>query len=340
VIPANNRTTCLTVALVLALLGGLLAVRGRDAGAASGGVGCACHPSKAEKQFVHRPVKDDECPSCHKPSDKKHPKYKKEAFTTVTRGKNSLCNDCHERKDTKKHVHPPVASGDCVDCHDPHQSDHKYQLREKSETLCLTCHDKAKLDRKYPHSPIVAGKCLGCHDPHQSDNKHLVRVEGKGLCFMCHNKAQFSGKVVHPPVASGDCSACHEPHGTQFPHLLKRKYPEEFYASFSKEEYALCFECHDSGALDEKLTGMATKFRNGNNNLHYIHVNKLEKGRSCKVCHDPHASNQSRLISSKVSGFGRWRIPVRYSTGGDGGTCVVGCHKPKSYNRVNAVQNP
>jgi predicted CXXCH cytochrome family protein len=149
----------------------------------------------------------------------------------------------------------------------------------------------------------------------------------------------FSGKSVHPPVAEGDCAACHAPHGTQLHHLLKQAVPTEMYQSFDKSNFALCFGCHADTLADSKLTDSETNFRNGMFNLHYQHVNKLDKGRSCKVCHDPHASSQPRLISNKVPGFGRWGIPIRYTKTEVGGTCVVGCHKPKSYDRINPIEN-
>ncbi|OGU14687.1 MAG: cytochrome C [Geobacteraceae bacterium GWC2_53_11] len=330
------------VCVIAAILSGIAAITlvAQDPAEAAGAVNCGCHPHKAEKSFVHLPVKNGECQSCHKPSGQKHPKFKKEAFLLTDKGKAGLCNECHERKDTKKHVHPPVAAGDCLDCHDPHQSDSKFQLKAAGAELCYTCHEKSKLDRVVPHKPIAEGKCLSCHDPHQSDQKYMLKAEGANLCMICHDKSQFTGKTVHAPVADGDCSACHAPHGTKLHHLLKRSAPEEMYQSFDKSNFELCFGCHADTLADSQRTDVDTKFRNGMFNLHYVHVNKKEKGRSCKVCHDPHASSQPRLISSKVAGFGRWRIPIRYTKTDVGGTCVVGCHKPKSYNRIDPIQNP
>ncbi len=301
---------------------------------------CGCHPSKAEKKFSHTPVKAGECYSCHKPTDKKHPKFKKEAFNLTDGGKSGLCNECHERKDTLKFVHGPVASGDCLDCHDVHQSDHKAQLKAPGAQLCYSCHDKSKHARPYPHAPIADGNCLGCHDPHQSNVKFMLKAEGSQLCLKCHDKKLFTGKSVHEPVAKGECGACHATHGTQYPHLLVRPFPEDFYLPFSKDNFSLCFGCHNNQLADDKRTDTQTGFRNGLFNIHYIHINKPDKGRSCKVCHDPHAASQPKLISDKIKGFGRWRIPIRYKKTDVGGTCVVGCHKPKSYDRINPVTNP
>ena len=322
----------------MGIAGVALVAKERSAEAA-GAVSCGCHPNKVEKTFVHQPVKDGDCPSCHKPSGQKHPEFKKEAFLLTDKGKAGLCNECHERKDTKKHVHPPVATGDCLDCHDPHQSDNKFQLKESGAALCYTCHEQNKLDRAFPHKPVAEGKCLSCHDPHQSDYGSLLKAEGRQLCMSCHKEAIFTGRYVHAPVAAGDCAACHAPHGTQLRHLLKRPVTDEPYQSFNKANFELCFGCHSNTLADSRLTDVETGFRNGMLNLHYLHVNKAKKGRSCRVCHDPHAATQPRLISDKTSGSGRWQIPIRYKKTAVGGTCVVSCHKPKSYDRINPVVN-
>lgn len=302
--------------------------------------GCNCHPSKSEKKFVHKPVGDNECQKCHKPTDKIHPRYKKEAFNLADNGRSGLCYECHKRKDNLKFVHGPVGSGDCLACHDVHQSEYKSQLKLPGARLCFMCHDKASFERKYPHPPIEEGNCTGCHDPHQSDVKFMLRGEGAKLCFLCHDPGMFKGKSVHGPVAQGDCNACHSTHGTANPRLLRRFFNADFYMPFTKDNFALCFGCHNSQIADDRLTETNTGFRNGLVNIHYIHVNKLDKGRSCKVCHDPHAAGQFRLIAPSVPGFGRWGIPIRFTKTDTGGTCVVGCHKPKSYDRNQAVTNP
>lgn len=319
----------------------MLCTQQRTAEAASARMdNCLCHSDKLTKKYVHLPVKDGECQSCHKPTDQRHPKFKKEAFTMTGGGKAALCHECHDRKDTKKYVHPPVASGDCTHCHDPHQSDKRFQLKEDGWRLCLSCHEKSKFDRAFPHKPIAEGKCQDCHDPHQSDHKYMLKASGVGLCMTCHDKTMFNGKSIHMPVAKGECTACHAPHGTQYHDLLIDAVPGNMYQPYVKSSYALCFRCHADTLADNAETGSDTNFRNGLSNLHHLHVNKADKGRTCKACHDPHASNQGRIVSGKVSGFGRWRIPIRFTMTTVGGTCVVGCHKPKSYDRINPVHNP
>jgi len=121
--------------------------------------------------------------------------------------------------------------------------------------------------------------------------------------------------------------------------LLKGTYPEGFYAPYRAESYGLCLTCHQRGAFEYERTSEATGFRNGDRNIHYVHVNKSHKGRVCRTCHNVHGADQDKLVQSKTEGFGRWDIPINLETTSTGGTCVVGCHKPKSYDRVHPVRN-
>jgi hypothetical protein len=37
--------------------------------------------------------------------------------------------------------------------------------------------------------------------------------------------------------------------------------------------------------------------------------------------------------------FGKWNIPMRWVESAGGGTCYVGCHRPKSYDRNSRRKN-
>lgn len=304
-----------------------------------GGCSTGCHKNKVREAFVHTPVKAGECYNCHQPTAEKHPRVKKAAFKLLGE-KEKLCYSCHENKDDKKFVHGPVASGDCTACHDVHQSPYKAQLRADGAELCFMCHEKEKFSGKYEHAPVAMGNCIGCHDPHQSNFRYMLRNSGALLCFTCHDKKLAEGKTVHGPVTEGDCLACHVPHASPYRKILKNTFPEEFYLPYQAENFALCFGCHRPEIAQDQRTDSLTNFRNGDLNLHYLHINKPDKGRSCKTCHEPHAGNQERLIKEMVPGFGKWDIPIRFTRKDAGGTCVVGCHKPKTYNRESPFTNP
>ena len=163
----------------------------------------------------------------------------------------------------------------------------------------------------------------------------FLKKAGAALCETCHNKALFKGKRVHAPVAKGDCTSCHAPHGSEYPDLLKSAFPAEFYLAYDGANYALCFGCHNRDLALDRLTGVQTNFRDGLRNLHTLHVNNPVKGRTCRTCHAPHASRQPMLIKDRVPGFGKWEVPISYKKTATGGTCVAGCHQPRSYDRFH-----
>lgn len=308
----------------------------------AGRLGCStsCHKSKVREDFVHGPVRSDDCIACHNPTGLEHPKEKKAAFRLAGE-KAKLCYICHESKSNKKYVHGPVGSGDCLACHDVHQSPYKMQLRADGADLCFMCHEKSDaFKKKHWHAPVASGKCTGCHDPHQSDFRYQLRGNGADLCYVCHDKNLTQGVSAHEPALMGDCLACHIPHGSDYTKILKNSFPADFYLPYNQDNFGLCFECHTKELAQDRRTDTLTGFRNGDKNLHFIHINKPDKGRSCKTCHDPHAAGQARLIKGKIPGYGKWEIPITFVKTDTGGTCVAGCHKPKSYDRANPVRNP
>jgi predicted CXXCH cytochrome family protein len=146
-----------------------------------------------------------------------------------------------------------------------------------------------------------------------------------------------ASKNLHGPVQQNDCYACHDPHGSGNPLILKKYFPKEFYKPYETSSYAMCFDCHNKDIALDKITTKLTNFRNGDTNMHFLHVNK-EKGRSCKACHEVHAGDQEKHVRKEVPFGGSWKLPVNFTKTQGGGSCVVGCHKPKTYDRVNPVK--
>jgi hypothetical protein len=103
------------------------------------------------------------------------------------------------------------------------------------------------------------------------------------------------------------------------------------YAPSVRDTFALCWECHDSDLLELEKTDASTNFRDGEKNLHFVHMNG-RKSRSCVICHNVHASAREHLIEDEVK-FGEWNLPINYTPSADGGSCFPGCHASKKYSR-------
>jgi predicted CXXCH cytochrome family protein len=172
------------------------------------------------------------------------------------------------------------------------------------------------------------------------------------LCMTCHDKPvgisreevmkafteEIEGKeFLHGPVAQKDCKGCHTSHGSEQFRLLSKVYPSEFYAPFKKENYELCFSCHEDTLVLTKETDDLTDFRNGNSNLHYLHVNKAQRGRTCRSCHETHGSNLPKHIRATVP-YGMWELPIKFQKTETGGSCKPGCHLPFAYDRNTPVE--
>lgn len=300
---------------------------------------CAsCHEDKTREAVVHKPASKS-CALCHDP-------HGSSERNLLKAGQPELCLSCHQKLRpvlAGKHMHGPVQAG-CKTCHDPHGAPKRFLLQADSKKeLCLTCHaDIAKKLKavKRPHPAVEAVGCTGCHVPHASEVASLLKAPLKELCSSCHKEkaAEFKSPFMHGPVIQGQCQACHDPHGADNLNILKTVFPAEFYNPYKDGLYALCFNCHEKDIAREAKTRSLTNFRNGEQNLHYVHVHS-EKGRSCKACHDVHASNQQKHVRTQVP-FGAWMLPISFKKTATGGSCAVGCHNPKAYDRAKPVENP
>ena len=139
-------------------------------------------------------------------------------------------------------------------------------------------------------------------------------------------------QVWHNPVEAKDCSACHRTHAGDNFRLLVAEYPTAFYAPYERENYALCYGCHNDKVVASEETTTLTGFRDGSRNLHFVHVNR-ERGRTCRACHEVHASKQDHHIREGVPyGAKGWVLKMGYTKLPNGGSCAKTCHDTKTYN--------
>jgi predicted CXXCH cytochrome family protein len=303
-------------------------------------------PAGEKAVASHAPYDAGDCSICHSSGDARNPGPLKAAV-------NELCLGCHEDYQAvlaRKYGHASVKES-CVNCHNPHNSKQPKLLIQESGKLCLSCHTDVRdavTAATFKHDALNGG-CAKCHNPHGANVEHLLIQLPMQLCLQCHGNdgiLDHQGKKLinmkkllaenpkqHGPVAAEDCSACHNPHGSQNFRLLTIAYPATFYSPYSSSFYGLCFNCHEEKAFTEPETEELTQFRNGTENLHYVHVNKSEGGRTCRACHEVHACAQDHQIRDGVP-FGPkgWTLKLHYKKTATGGSCERTCHRTQTYD--------
>ncbi|MFQ5479123.1 MAG: cytochrome c3 family protein [Candidatus Binatia bacterium] len=305
-----------------------------------------CHDSSdfIDDEFQHGPVAQGACTSCHSPHASSHD-------ALLVEDAEALCFGCHEERaklaEAAEYRHDLA---DCVDCHNPHSSPNSKMLRGAKRKLCGECHDfqlEEAEDSAVDHAPVLTGEeCLNCHSPHEADHAPMLKASQTELCLGCHDKPLDSGDSVlkdmkgwlssnkewHEPLREQSCTGCHLPHGGNHFRLLKGEFPAQFYSGFAPERYELCFSCHPAEVFTEATTRELTGFRDGARNLHFLHVNKSKRGRTCRACHEVHAASEPFHIRATVP-YGTWMLPINFKKEATGGSCHPGCHSLKTYDR-------
>jgi predicted CXXCH cytochrome family protein len=296
------------------------------------------------------------CTLCHDPHGAGRPGL-------LRREPAQLCGQCHSQVGEwlapDRVTHGPLTKN-CTACHNPHGTPRQGNLKAPMPGLCLGCHEPIKQQvgtAKIEHKAWTMDHyCANCHDPHAAKLDYLLRRDSRSLCLHCHDRELQSGDTaianigallarssdIHGPIRDGNCMACHsEVHGGSSRRRLKEEFASDFYVPFVADRYALCFLCHEEHLVDEARGAAFTDFRNGDRNLHFVHVNRQTKGRSCRACHDVHASGQPAHLAERVAfGAGGWQMPLRFARTSTGGSCQPGCHTPQSYDRVTAIPPP
>lgn len=329
-----------------------------------------CHKTRYTKEFDHTPVKEGRCTDCHDPHQSNVRMLLKAESTNDLCMKCHDRKSSFGAKAKKLFVdmdlstkHKPIVEKSCLECHDAHTADYKSLLyMDGKMDLCLDCHDDKREKirySKFKHGGVNTSekRCLECHNPHATKEKKLLKKEPVAGCLSCHNKEVKSdedgGMLMnmkkhldenpnwHKPIKDvekeGGCSACHDPHGSDNFSMLRKSFTKNFYADLENKDF-FCFECHTEKKITKQYISKSseqniTAFRDGDVNLHYLHVND-RKGRSCRACHDEHASKYNYLIRDYTD-FNGIKFPLRFIESAEGGSCAPACHKEFAYDRVN-----
>lgn len=138
---------------------------------------------------------------------------------------------------------------------------------------CLHCHENAHPNfMRSPHARAGVD-CLSCHSVHHAGvSQNLLIAPQPELCYRCHTdvEAQFS-MPFHHPVNEGvmKCSDCHDVHGTFSDDNLRS----------TADANAVCTRCH-------------TDVRGP-----FVFEHAAVKGVGCLGCHNPHGSENPRMLT-------------------------------------------
>ncbi|HEY4716372.1 MAG TPA: cytochrome c3 family protein [bacterium] len=301
-----------------------------------------CHENpRKPMEKIHPALEQGTCTDCHDPHSSGFSKNLKARVP-------NLCNNCHENKGAGAVVHYPVKEGDCLACHFSHSSPESALLRDKQDLLCYACHER-KDKSKFVHAAVAMKQCTVCHNPHSSDFSKLIKYKGETkpgaqkslklteVCSQCHPDKTPSKANQHAPFARGNCITCHEPHGSNVENLLQ------------KPSTMLCRDCHDKISIDGVKTRISQKLSEKNKDVYYITSKKwggtndnspnifihgaVKTGR-CIACHDPHQSDNVKLLRFARHGDLCYQCHSDDLTGRESvhppageGDCL-GCHSP------------
>ncbi len=301
-------------------------------------------------EFTHPPYTQGTCDICHVRADLNDAGPARESISDI-------CFSCHvellNATSSAAYVHQPVRES-CQRCHNPHNSIRPNLLVAEPRELCSSCHGAVAREvrrAKVSHGALTRGSsCTNCHDAHASNVEELLHELPHDLCVRCHSVDAFvdkRGKPMlnfekhlaenpnrHGPVRSEECSTCHRPHGARHYRLLLESYPSETYTKdYRSERYALCYLCHSTEIIEEKVTRL-TGFRKQQRNIHRVHVVEQRRGRSCRACHSVHASRQAFHIRESLPyGSSGWELKLNFTPSPDGGSCEKTCHETRVYLR-------
>ncbi len=306
---------------------------------ASGSITCSqCHGAWIDhvstRSVLHSPFAGEECESCHRDHGKTNE-------LTLTSESTELCLGCHLSPGDGSLAHVPDKKA-CLSCHDPHGSRGPGLTRKPFTDLCLECHGTV-VKASYVHRALSEKGCGECHTPHSSSFGMLLKSEQSKICNSCH--AVLNGEEnAHTALVEYSCTGCHDPHSSTEYRLLKDVYDDRLFpGAYSQDKYSLCFKCHDTFLVTGK-DASDTRFRNGEVNLHTVHVvgtvryegkglTLWGRSRSCANCHDPHGAVGPFDLKKYIACTETVCRTLTFFPEPQGGRCLVDCHKSASYNR-------
>lgn len=242
---------------------------------------CLLMPATAFAGHEHAPFLTKDCYVCHKLDAAGNA-----IPDQFLKNQPDLCYQCHEPMRNAPYTHGALESGQCTDCHGPHEAPERFLLRAKVPVLCAKCHDAPDTQFSHKHAAIEFPlSCARCHSPHQANYPKLLR-DPRGSCTYCHKdvgkQLQDPTMNIHPPLKDG-CISCHGPHGSNTGKLLTGDIND------------LCLGCHDKNKFVEGHPQRGHSVSGGRDPLF------PQRPFTCISCHKPHFSKYKKLFRYNVT---------------------------------------
>lgn len=120
--------------------------------------------------IVHKPYAEGKCGDCHEGDTTRFESFRKLS--------SDVCRKCHENVLNQYPVmHGPVSAGECLLCHNPHESSVKGLLNDNSPAVCAQCHISEFLPLDPPEHQDPKQDCLQCHVAHGGEKHGLLSLQ-------------------------------------------------------------------------------------------------------------------------------------------------------------------
>ena len=298
------------------------------------------------------PEGTQQCSDCHDPHDGRQdeqsrsvhwPRLLQSSASLNTHSGNDFCFSCHKdpQGDTKI-IDPstyPAAGVGHNDTDFTINGITPFKPDSGTGISCIACHSEhgSSLDKLVQVNP--------------TNDVTNVTAKNKSLCYKCHTEAsangRYAGKTVYENTAvnphaltastktnvdypgvtgqAGQCASCHDPHGSangtaQVSMKTLRGIYNDGKTSYTAEDFALCFGCHNSTSKDGNYD-IQTPY-NDTQGGHIIKTagGNLEVGSKmpCESCHTQHgsANNNKYMLKDSLG-----------SNLGDGRNECLACHQ-------------
>ena len=128
---------------------------------------------RQEEGGSRHPPGEKECTRCHGEAG-----MARLSTVGLTEPIPQLCYGCHEEfGEPVEYVHGPVGLGECLFCHQAHESSQPKLLHKQVPDLCFMCHEQENIKMIADHAQPRYFKCTNCHNGHGGSARYFLKED-------------------------------------------------------------------------------------------------------------------------------------------------------------------